>query len=448
MQFVARSANPTRPSPVGAIFFALTGTLIATSIVNVGSSGIPFFYLAFLLPIVSVAFPVRWYVRRRLDSQSLRALISTGAVALGIVGTTLLHLITIKLGNPRSEVVHLVSRLCFLVYFSIALIWVREGVASKTIIWLRRLLIVACLYGVYQLAAIALGLPLFLDWLRNNLSFFNYGYDTAGWIAIARATSIYAEPSQATIPILVLFMLNIRVKTSPVWSFIGWLSLLMFTVATFSRSAWIGLFVAAGVSVLFRSAALCRLIQNKRLALAVITLSFLVLMPVWGFVLANDGTEGDLSAQERSGGIVLGVHMIKDAPILGSGWNSFGDMVPRYSHVSLDVDPSLNFGIVHNTVVSYVQQAGLSGLALASLPFVLVAVWSTAPAWMTCSTLASFLIATESGDIGYSSLTWLWVALLVNMGAADAQPPVTRTAPTLWRRSYRPRMSAAPQLPS
>ncbi len=438
----AHMKRPIRPGSTVALFFALTGVLIATSLVNIGSSGIPFFYLAFLLPVICVVFPRGWVVWRRLDSLSLRALIFVGIVAITIAATTLMHLITIRLKEPGSEVVHLVSRLCFLAYFVVAQIWLRGELASKTLIWLRRLLIGACAYGAYQLAAIALGLPLFLDWLRNNLSFFNYDYGTSGWVALARATSIYAEPSQATIPILVLFMLNIRIKSSSFWTFIGWLSLLLFTVATFSRGAWIALLTAAGTWLLFQSASLCRLVQTKRVALTAAALGLLLMLPMWGFVVANG--DGDLSAQERSGSIVLGVHLIKDAPILGTGWNSFGDTILHYRDIPLNVDVNINFGIIHNMVVSYVQQAGLSGLALAALPFFLLASWSTAPAWMTCSTLASFLISAEFGDIGYSSLTWLWLAIMVNMGTAEVLLPAKRTASTFWRRPYRPHMSASP----
>lgn len=435
--------HSTQPRSIGALFFALTGTLIATSVANIGSSGIPFFYLAFLLPVVAVAFPSGGLLLSRLDSRSLSVLVLIGMVATALVGTTLLQLVTLDLRDPGSEVMHLGSRLCFLVYFAIALTWLRDEIVTKTLIWLRRLLIVACAYGAYQLAAKLFGLPLFLDWLRNNQSFFAYDYDVAGWIGIIRATSIYAEPSQATIPILVLFMLNIQIKTSRVANFTGWMSLLLFAIATFSRGAWIALSTAAVVSLLFRSATLCRLVQTKRITLAASTLVLLLILPVWGFVRANG--YGDLSAQERSGGIVLGVKMIQNAPILGFGWNSFGFMALRYAAVPLDVDATIDFDIIHNTVVSYVQQAGLSGLALAALPFVLVAGWSAAPSWMTCTTLASFLIGAEFGDIGYSSLTWLWIALLLNMGSAKALPHVKRVAPASWRSFYKPHMSGPPR---
>jgi O-antigen ligase len=133
--------------------------------------------------------------------------------------------------------------------------------------------------------------------------------------------------------------------------------------------------------------------------------------------------------------------MIQDAPILGFGWNSFGDVAQRYAAVPLDVDADIDFSIIHNTVISDMQQAGLSGFVLAALPFIVLIGWSTAPTWMTFCTLASFLVAAELGDIGYSSLTWLWLALLINMKSAAAGPPASRTEVASGKHSYKPHMS-------
>ena len=440
--FPGRTGGPNRLSSMGAVFFAVTGTLIATSIVNIGSSGVPVFYLAFLIPVIASAFPrapVDW---ERQDSRLSRVWVPIVAVGIALIVTTVLQLVTIPLKDPGSEVMHLVSRLCFLVYFVIAQTWLREETLQKTLIWLRRLLIVACAYGVYQIAAKLLGWPLFLDWLRNNRSFYIYDYDVGGWVGIIRATSIYAEPSQATIPILVLFMLNLRLKSSSMSNFAGWLTLVLFTLATFSRGVWATLLVAAAASLLFRSVKLCALVETKRPALTAVVLVLLLVLPVWGFIRANsnDGAD-DLSAQTRSGGIVLGVHMIQDAPLLGFGWNSFGDVAQHYAAVPLDVDADIDFSIIHNTVISDMQQAGLSGFVLAALPFIVLIGWSTAPTWMTFCTLASFLVAAELGDIGYSSLTWLWLAILINMKSAAAEPPASRTEVASGRHSYKTQMS-------
>ena len=405
-----------RPAWFTPIFFALSGTLMATSIVNVGNSGIAFFYLAFLFPFASLIFPPDWTRGRNFMASSVQMALLIGALTAALLATTVLQMVTLNFLEPRGELVHLISRLSFLGYFLIAHWYLHGETLAKTLVWLRRCLMVVCAYGVYQLPAKLLGLPLFLDWLRNNRSFDTYGYDTAGWIGLIRATSIYAEPSQATIPILVLFILNLQISTSALSKTVGWLVLIAFTIMTFSRTAWVAVGIEAVLWLLFRSERFARIIQVRRPTLIWATLLALLISPMWGFLEARDNV--DLSAQERSGGIVLGVEMIRDAPILGQGWNSFSAAVSRYSNLGPSVDSSVNFGFIHNMVVSYVQQAGLSGLLLAVLPFILLIGWSSAPCWVTYASLASFLVTAELGDIGYSSLTWFWLAALVNMSNA------------------------------
>jgi hypothetical protein len=423
-------------------FFALTGVLMATSITSIGKSGVPFFYLVFGLPILGLVFPD---VHNDFDlaGQGVRRKVFffVGIVGVAITGTTLLHLITV--GPGFNEVTHLSSRLCFLVYLVIALRYVRGRILTRALIWLRRLLIVACAYGIYQIVAVVLGWPLFLDWLRNNPSFFMYGYDTAGWIGIARASSIYPEPSEATVPILVLFLLNLSVKSRSTSRIVGWTTLILFTVATFSREAWIALLAGVVVVLAFKVPTVARMPQTKRWLLLLSAFILFIGMPAWAFVQGSPSS--DISTQERSGSIVLGVHMIMDRPILGFGWNSFGDEAQRYAGVAtISVDRSIDFWIIHSMVVSYVQQAGLSGLALAALPFFLLTSFSTGPSWMTFSTLVSFIIAAEvGGDIGYSSLMWLWVALLINMSSADGVRTVEGETRGWKRRPYRQLASAS-----
>jgi O-Antigen ligase len=436
----------TKAGGAGGLFFALTGTLMATSVFNVGNSGISLYYLVFLLPLIGLVFPDHWFFCDSWGTRSIKMTLLIWMVIAALIATTSLQIIVLNLRGSNDEFVHLLSRLSFLAYFVMAQRYVQGVVLSRTLIWLRRLLIVVCAYGVYQMPAKLLGLPLFLDWLRNNRSFDMYSYDTSGWIGIVRATSIYAEPSQATIPILVLFMLNLRISTSTRSKVAGWAALLLFALASFSRTVWLALLAGTLVLLLLRSPRLSRMVQTKRLILIMATLLLLLISPVWGFIEASN--DADLSVQERSGGIVLGLQMIKDAPILGSGWNSFGNVAQRYTNSALFVDSSIDFGTIHSMVVSYVQQAGISGLFLATLPFILLVRWSTAPLWMTYGTVASFLVAAELGDIGYSALTWLWIALLINMRSAEGIAQMKRKNFTSWQQAGKDHMSALPYSPS
>lgn len=408
---------------LAGLFFALTGVLIATSIVNVGDSGLAFFYLLFPLAAIALLFPGGWAPWLRMSSDSLWLLVLVTSVAILLLGTTLLQILVIHSAEPVSEVVHFVSRVSFLAYFAVAQRLIRAEIVNKTLIWLRRLLIIVCAYGVYQVPAKLLGFPLFLDWLRNNHSFLMYDYNDAGWISVARANSIYAEPSQATVPLVALFILNVIVPAKNVSKSFGWIVLVLFAVATFSRTAWVALAVAIVALLLSRSQFLRRALLQKRIAVVIIFMILLLLMPFWGVVsMSNRDTEADLSEQERSAGIILGLNSIRDAPILGHGWNSFKDVADRYADVPLMIDSEIEFTFIHNMVISYIEQAGLAGFLLAALPFVMLICWSTAPTWITFSTLAAFLFAAEfGGDIGYASLTWLWMALLINMNCTEAQ---------------------------
>jgi O-antigen ligase/polysaccharide polymerase Wzy-like membrane protein len=428
--------------PAIAIFFALTGTLMATSVFNVGNSGIAFFYLVFLLPLIRLVFPGRSAIRNKPDPRSRAMTIVIGITITALLATTVLQMMILTLRDSGSEVIHLASRLSFLLYFLIAQRYLQAEMLTETFLWLRRFLIAVCAYGVYQLPAKLLGLPLFLDWLRNNRSFDTYSYDTAGWIGLVRATSIYAEPSQATIPILVLFILNLQIKSSTFSKVIGWVALTLFTIMTFSRTAWLAVVVETLSWLLFRSQKFSRIVLIRRATVLTATLLLFLISPIWGFIEAGDNV--DLSAQERSGGIVLGIQMIKDAPLLGLGWNSFSDAAVRYSTVGPSVSSSVDFGFIHNMLVSYVQQAGLSGLFLAALPFILLVCWSTAPSWITYATVGSFLVTAELGDIGYSSLTWLWLALLINSGFVEQHAQPNWGEVISWRPAYKGRMSESP----
>lgn len=441
------STSPSWTSLTG-LFFALTGVLIATSVVNIGDSGISFFYLVFPLAAFALLFPDGWRPWLRMDSQSFWLLVLVASVAILLLGTTMLQILVMRSAEPVSELVHLISRVSFLAYFAVAQRLIRGDGVNKILIWLRRLLIVVCAYGVYQVPAKLLGLPLFLDWLRNNHSFLMYDYNDAGWINIARANSIYAEPSQATVPLVVLFILNAIVPAKKGSKILGWIVLVLFAIATFSRTAWVALGVAIAALLLSRSQFLRRALLQRRVAVVAIFMILLLLMPFWGLISMSDrDTEVDLSEQERSAGIILGLNSIRDAPVLGHGWNSFKDVADRYADVPLVIDPEIEFNFIHNMVISYVEQAGVAGLLLAALPFVMLICWSTAPTWITFSTLAAFLFAAEfGGDIGYTSLTWLWMALLINMNCTEARQVSGRLS--VLPPSYTAPVSALPPVSS
>lgn len=415
----------------GGLFFALTGVLIATSLVNIGSSGIAFFYLAFLLPVFALAQPDRW-VGRPIDPNFSALLVLLSACAAALFLTTWLQIVLYN-RDPATDLMHLWARISFLLYFAVLLAFLKGEVLLKAMIWTRRLLLVVFVYGIYQLPAKLLGLPLFLDWLRNNKSFGMYLYDQAGWVAVVRSTSIFAEPSQSTVPILILFLLNLDRRVAPRHRGLAWMILLLFTVTTFSRTAWLCLFVGWLCVAGCKIPGLQSWFARRRKTVLAVVLLLLVVMPVWGSLYESEST--DLSALERTQSIALGIRMIRDAPLLGYGWNSFHDASGNY--FAFPLNAAIHFEFIHNMMVSYSQQAGLAGLFLSALPFIVIVLWSTAPPWVTVATAASFLVAAEfGGDIEYSSIFWLWIAILVNWSSM---------APYLRSRAYVSPLAGDPQ---
>lgn len=396
------------------IFFALTGALIATSIVNVGSSGVPLFFLTFAAPVGALAFGGIWSRYFAVSRRQATSLFVIGSV-FALVGLTTYFQFFLNIQSPGEGLSHGIVRMSFLAYCAVCLLFLRDGVLVACLRWLRRILVVVALYGVYQVPAKLLGLPLFLDWLRNNPSFDLYDFDTAGWIGLVRSTSIYAEPSQCAVPILALCLLNLYVP-APKWSkYFVWIAVFFFTVLTFSRSIWLMLITLAIVLFLSRSEALRRNFLRYKLSLAAALVAIVLIMPAWAFVGSNYKAKADLSRQERAGSIVVGLHLVMEHPILGSGWNSYETLMPAYQAEIENASPFVSYHSIHNMFVSYAEQAGLAGLLFAIFPFALMLFQSDAPVGVRLASALPLLAGAElGGDVAYSSLFWLWVAVVLN----------------------------------
>ena len=393
---------------------ALTGVLVATSLFNTANSGLPVFYASVLIPLLSGIHPNSSFLVARVCHLEMRVYFTVALQTAALFCVTLIQMIWFSL-EADSEIVHLVSRIMFLVYFVICVRYVRGEVAWSAMLWTRRLLIAVFLYGAYQLPAKLLGWPLFLDWLRNNKSYSLYGYDAAGWTSMVRSTGIFAEPAQATVPVVVAILLNLYIPVKPISKWIGWLSITLFGLTSASRGMWLtigGLALGYNFS---RVKPLGRWLNSYRLTQVSLIVLTALLFPCWA-IFASSNSDADLSQQERSGSVVLGMYMIRDSPVIGFGWNSASTLSNDYLRdIALPNAVNIEGEFIQNMVVSYWQQAGLAGLVLAVLPLILVWRWSTAEAGLKWGTLCSFLVAGGVGDFGYVSLTWLWMALLINV---------------------------------
>lgn len=403
------------------LLIALTGVLVATSLVNIGNSGIPFFWVVFLLPFIELISGARLFVQPRSTKYYFLPILFVGIVAAALVLTAGVQM-GMDLVPMSSEAFHLVSRLSVLAYFVVVLTNLDEKTTTQVILWLRRLLIAACLYGAYQLPAKLIGFPLAFDWLRNNRTFMMYQFGAAGWIGLVRATSIYAEPSQAAVPIVLLFILNIEVRARKFSKVFGWSVLILFSLLTFSRTVWLALFAAAVIFALFHWRAIYTRVQRHRMLALAVTILILVTLPSWAFLKMR--SNADLSRQERSGSIVMGAAMVKGSPWIGYGWNSFKSTESEYLSIPVP-GAEVPFETIHDTVIDYMQQAGIAGLLLAILPFALIILRSRSLPWTTYSTVAAFLVVAEfGGDIGYMSLVWLWTAVLISVRSRQPQQEI------------------------
>ncbi len=345
-------------------------------------------------------------------------LLSIGAVFLLLCIATVIQ-IALDLQSPITELSHGVIRLSFLVYCSICIYFLQGDAFQVCVRWLRRILTLLALYGIYQVPAKFLGLPLFLDWLRNNPSFSLYDYDTAGWVKIIRATSIYAEPAQCTVPILVLILLNIYVPAPRYSKWIVWIVALTFAALTFSRTIWIAILALIIAGLLSRIRTFSRQNYWGTRAVAGLLLIATILLPMWAFYSGN--YESDVSRQERAGSVVIGLRLIREHPWIGSGWNSYETLMPSHSVGVEGASPNVTFDTIHNLFVSYAEQAGIAGFVFGLLPFAIMLFASDAPDGLRLGSVCSLLAVAElGGDVAYSSLFWLWVAIIVNWPADEA----------------------------
>src|SRR5579872_391890 len=402
---------------LGGFLIALTGVLVATSLVNTSSSGLPVFYLAVLIPLFSGLNPHSIFLAAKARWSEAALYFFTALVAIALAAVTSIQTIWFSL-DLSSQTTHLIARLMFLIYFAICIRYVRGDFAFSTLVWLRRLPIGCFLYGIYQLPAKLLGLPLFLDWLRNNKSYMFYGYDAAGWTAMVRSTSIFAEPSQATIPVAVAVLLNLRLPLGKLSRFFGWLAISAFTLTCASRSLWLTLLALLVGYNLWRFRRLRPWLVRRRALPVIVLIAIVLITPTWSFI-ASRSPDADISEQERSGGIVAGIYTIRDSPLIGFGWNSAIRRADDYLRSSsLPNAANVQGGFIDNMLVSYWEQAGLAGLLLALYPLLVVWRWAdTAPELRWATLLVLVAAGGFGGDIGYVSLTWLWMALLVNMGS-------------------------------
>lgn len=192
------------------------------------------------------------------------------------------------------------------------------------------------LYGLYELLAKTLELPLPLSFLINNPSYSNaleVTSDLSGWLQFYRAQSIWPEPSFAIFPLILFWLLSdgerIPIKRRDV------VIMILFSFATFSRTVWIGLLVILLTRIPF--------FRKNSIVLA------MALTALFSAALLNISDDADHSTSVRAETTYLGFEIASKDFYRGIGFNKFKDT--EYAEM-------VGEKVIHNTFSNYVASLG------------------------------------------------------------------------------------------
>jgi hypothetical protein len=208
-----------------------------------------------------------------------------------------------------------------------------SAAASNGAFWTLRILLA---YGVYEVFAKFFGWPLFLTFLLNNPSYSNaleVTSEMSGWALFFRAQSIWPEPSFAILPIALFFVLSDGEGRG-----IGKMDftlIVLFAIATFSRSVWIGLAV-----ILF---ARLKFARKRQVFLSIgVAIIFTIGM-------LNVKEDADWSASVRTATALQGFQIANENFFKGIGFNKFKDT---------SLAAVTGESVVHNTFSNYIASMG------------------------------------------------------------------------------------------
>lgn len=378
-----------------------------TSLINSDGAGIPVFY-ACLPAVLFLGTVAPAHIPRK-------ALLCFIAVQALLVVCVALHML-FNVGDPEKELKQLIARTMLFLFFAFATVaFMLPGLAEKAWKMATVALKLSFIYGFYQFAAGFLNLPLFLEFLRNNKSFSFADNSQGGWIDMFRATSIWAEPSFAAVPIaLFIFLLTYHPSASKrrkLWYVI----VSVYAALTFSRTVW-AIWAVCSIMAAFSCyprrwySKLEATVARHRYALFLIVPLILV---QWT-ALVKPSEDADISAITRTTSVTVGQRVFFENPWLGTGLNSFG----KVSGAAMTYYTDEDLTIVHNMFVSYGQQLGVLGLAICIFPLVFVLSLERVPFAQRLYWAGVYvLLGSLGGDFLYFSLSWFVLALLAAQDA-------------------------------
>lgn len=329
----------------------------------------------------------------------------------------LLTLLVLFVVHPtEQQLKQTISRSMFFVSGLGAMVFIhKDSISQKKFVQeLIILLAVFFAYGIYEMCAKILGLPLFLNFLANNVSFkIAPSQSSSGWIGFFQSRSIWPEPSSSVFPILIyLIVLFFRKEYRfKLWWFIP----VLYGVLTFSRSVWVvticllllwGIFgflsrLNIGSFNVLRFFLKTR-IMNWLLFITLLTAN------MWPFIVGI--IYNDLSTVGRSSSVIVGARIFSEYPLFGTGFNTYELFEPSFSYGLSNYHRE---GLSLNVFTFYLQQCGLLGLLLIAIPLIIIYFELSIPVQFRLIFVFAILFAGSLvGDIYYYGIVWISVALI------------------------------------
>jgi hypothetical protein len=346
------------------IFLVISSLLMNTSILNVNDFGIPLFYTSIIL--FSIYFCLVLVKNDLRVEKNAFSFVFTLLFLLTAIG--FLHVFIVDV-DFISELKQIVARSLYIVLFFITYLFIRENKQrlDAILLWTKRILKVALIYGIYQYYASKYGLPLFLDFVRNNVSFFaTSANEASGWLETYRIFSIWSEPSFSSLPVgmfLYLLFFHINSKREK----ITWLIIVTFyAYLTYSRLVWMVFVSTLLLSLMMQ---LVKFIFRKfhKTILEKVKFLYLLLFISIGisWIYIAPIIMDDASAFARSSSVIIGMRIFLDHLFTGTGFNTYPLYERFYAYNIVYYYPTV---ASHNLFSSYAQQMGILGLLFAVIP--------------------------------------------------------------------------------
>jgi hypothetical protein len=392
------------------VIFVAAGLLDATALFNTPTFGFGVYMAADLITLallVTVAF-----AGDRKPPGIPSDILAACAVCIGVLWLVILAQVWNQIGIENTLFSQATLRTILIGHFLIGamlLSMVERWRGFRTAVtWI---LFFYLSYGIYDIAAQFMGIPRFLEPLRNNVSLaVSVQQGAQGWIQLPRLSSLAAEPSHTLMHVALAFFLfmHLRGKARLFWLVLA----LAFTVGTFSRALWISMLGSGAIAFAFRILAGRSTLRFSRTA--AIAAGFM--LPVLALLVPIVGTPGenaDLSVLERFDSSRSALWMFIQNPFLGVGFQGWQGHFFSFNGALAGGASALNQ--IHNGFAVYLAGLGLAGAVFIFLPSLLVAtsdrLTPAAKGWW----LGICSLSAVGGDYLAMPSTWTVLAVVLSM---------------------------------